>query len=737
MATELGQAYVQIMPSAKGISGSIQKVINPEAAAAGKSAGINIAEGISKTMGSVGKTLTKAITLPAVGAAAAIGGIVSALGFKRLAGLDSARAKLQGLGYDAESVERITNLVNESIQGTTTTMAEGVSVAAGALAAGVKEGAELERFIKLVGDAAVGAGRDTGEMAQIFNRVQGAGKLMTQELNMIEQGMPGFAQAMSDSLGVPQDEFRKMVTEGKVSSDQFLDVMESFAGDMSDAYAGSWDGIVSRTKSNIGILGEIMLGGVFEQSKEALANFLEFIRTDEVRGWFEDAGVAIGNVFSNVLEYIQSAMEWWSNLSDTTKGFIKNIGLLAIAIGPLLSIGSKLITGAIKAHEWFGKLKFALRMLEGAIAGISAPVLIAIGAIAGLIAIFVTLYNTNEEFRELVDTAWAAIKETISNVTQAISDFVMNIFGNLVSWWNENNELIKETIQTVWGAIQAIIMGILGVIVPIVTTAWEGIKASTQAVWEVIKAVITTAINLVKGIIKTVMQLITGDWRGAWETIKSTVSNLLGGIKNIISSMLNAALTIIRSRLNNIKSVFSSIFNGLRSIVSGAFGAVGSAIRSGMSSALSAVTGFFSKFKNAGRNIVTSIADGIKGAVGVVTSAMSGVTKKIRDFLPFSPAKEGPLKDLNKLDFGGTISVGIDKGASEVQEAMEDMLQIPPQLKFTGEVKGIDTTGTQLLDSGQIIVPVYLEGREIARVTAPFMNEELDGLRDRKKRGGR
>lgn len=39
MATELGQAYVQIVPSAKGISGAISKQINPEADAAGASAG--------------------------------------------------------------------------------------------------------------------------------------------------------------------------------------------------------------------------------------------------------------------------------------------------------------------------------------------------------------------------------------------------------------------------------------------------------------------------------------------------------------------------------------------------------------------------------------------------------------------------------------------------------------------------------------------------------------------------
>lgn len=39
MATELGKAYVQIVPSAKGISGAIQGQLNPEASAAGVSAG--------------------------------------------------------------------------------------------------------------------------------------------------------------------------------------------------------------------------------------------------------------------------------------------------------------------------------------------------------------------------------------------------------------------------------------------------------------------------------------------------------------------------------------------------------------------------------------------------------------------------------------------------------------------------------------------------------------------------
>ena len=170
---------------------------------------------VGNRLSKIGSSLTKKITLPAVGATTAVGGLVAALGWGRLKSMDEAEAKLRGLGYAAEDVARVTEQVRNAVQGTTMTMAEGTSVAAGALAAGVKEGAELERYIRLVGSAAVGANRQISDMALIFNRVQGSGRLMTQELNMIEEGMPGFAQAMADALGVTQAEFRKMVTEGK------------------------------------------------------------------------------------------------------------------------------------------------------------------------------------------------------------------------------------------------------------------------------------------------------------------------------------------------------------------------------------------------------------------------------------------------------------------------------------------------------------------------------------------
>ena len=66
--SDIGKAYVQIVPAAEGISGSISSILDKESSSAGKSAGLNIAGGI-------GSALKGATSLVAAGAAAVTGAI--------------------------------------------------------------------------------------------------------------------------------------------------------------------------------------------------------------------------------------------------------------------------------------------------------------------------------------------------------------------------------------------------------------------------------------------------------------------------------------------------------------------------------------------------------------------------------------------------------------------------------------------------------------------------------------
>src|SRR5699024_8863148 len=127
---------------------------------------------------------------------------------------DTAQAQLKGLGYTAEDVDRISGDLRVALEDGMLTMGEATSAAAAGLAAGVDEGDELIRYIGILDNAVAGSNGTFDEMNQIFSRVQGSGKLMTNELQMIEQRMPGFTAAMADSFGVTREELEKMVTAG-------------------------------------------------------------------------------------------------------------------------------------------------------------------------------------------------------------------------------------------------------------------------------------------------------------------------------------------------------------------------------------------------------------------------------------------------------------------------------------------------------------------------------------------
>ncbi len=68
------------------------------------------------------------------------------------------------------------------------------------------------------------------------------------------------------------------------------------------------------------------------------------------------------------------------------------------------------------------------------------------------------------------------------------------------------------------------------------------------------------------------------------------------------------------------------------------------------------MTGLPRKMFNAGVNIVKSIWEGIKSFASKPIDAIKGIVTKIREFLPFSPAKVGPLKDIHKLKLIETIA---------------------------------------------------------------------------------
>lgn len=156
-----------------------------------------------------------------------------------------------------------------------------------------------------------------------------------------------------------------------------------------------------------------------------------------------------------------------------------------------------------------------------------------------------------------------------------------------------------------------------------------------------------------------------------WNNIKEGAKQLASDIKTWFGNMVDTIKETGTNIINKVKETWDNVTQSISNAVGKAKEAAGNV----MQGVIDTITGWFSNFAEAGANIVGMIADGIRGAVGKVTSAIGSVTSKIRDFLPFSPAKKGALRDIHRLNFGGTIADSIKRDSFKPIQAVSDLTQ--------------------------------------------------------------
>ena len=317
-----------------------------------------------------------------------------------------------------------------------------------------------------------------------------------------------------------------------------------------------------------------------------------------------ELGAAIAETLAPIFEVlgnmVKDIAEWFSGLPGPVKEFIVILGGVVTVAGILVPIFLTLQAAAVALETSIGE------MIAAAVPIIGIAALI-VAAIAAVIIGIKYLWDTNEGFRDAVMTVWNAILEVINKVVSEVSDFIMSMFGVVVNWWTENQELIRSSAETVWNAIQTVIDAVMTYLGPLIEGAWANIQLTITTVWEVIKTVVETAINVVLGIIKAVMQIITGDWSGAWETIKGVFSTVWNAIQNVVQTIFTAIQSYISNTINAISSTISNVWNGISSTISN--------VLNGISNTVS----------NVWTGIKNSIGNAINGAKDLVSSAISAI----------------------------------------------------------------------------------------------------------------
>ncbi|HEW7377169.1 TPA: phage tail tape measure protein [Streptococcus pneumoniae] len=300
-------------------------------------------------------------------------------------------------------------------------------------------------------------------------------------------------------------------------------------------------------------------------------------------------------VFQTLATIVKGVAELFSSLPAPVKDFVVILGTVVTAVGVIAPI--------------FLSLQALAEFLKISIGEMIIAALPIIGTAIAIAAIVKYLWETNEGFRDAVTTVWNAILEVINAVVSEISNFVMSIFGTVVTWWTENQELIRTSAETVWNAIYTVISTILDILGPLLQAGWDNIQLIITTTWEIIKIVVETAINVVLGVIQAVMQIITGDWSGAWETIKGVFSTVWQAIQSIVQTIFSAIQSYISNILNGISGTVSNIWNSIKDTVSNVLNAISSTV----SSVWEGIKSTISSAINGARDAVSSAIEAIKG----------------------------------------------------------------------------------------------------------------------------
>lgn len=641
MATELGRAYVQIMPSAKGISGSISKQLGPESASAGKSAGSKIATAIKGaiTVAAIGKF---------IGATLTAGGDLQ----QSLGGVET---------LFKENADKVKQYANDAYK-----------------TAGLSANDYMENVTSFSASLLQSMGGNTEKAADKANMAMvdmsdNANKFGT-DMKDIQNAYQGFAKqnyTMLDNLklgyGGTKTEMERLLADATKLTGIKYDI-----NNLADVYDA-----IHAVQEELGVTGTTALesaetlSGSLASMKGAFSNFL--------------GNLALGQDVTPSLQALAQTVSTFlfGNFLPMIGNIVKALpGVLVTFIQEfaprLVEEGGKLITSLTSG---------VTTSLPTFIAGIQDMMTNAMTYITENLPMF--LEKGIEIITSLVNGILQAVPQLVEGAWSAVTNFATFILDNLPIILEAGKNLILSLVDGIVTNLPAIvdsaITAISGFIDTLVANLPSIIKTGIEFIVSLLGGIVEKLPDLIimSGtlIIKFVAMLISklpAILKAGVEILGSIVSGIVQHQANLFKmggELMIKLIAKIAEKFGQIKEkgkeIVANIITGITGKISDAKNAIGNVIKGIMSK----VTEWKSKFKQAGANITGSIAEGITGAISKVKDAINGVVSKIRNYLPFSPAKEGPLKDLNRLNFGGTIGDSIRGATRPVTKSMGSLAE--------------------------------------------------------------
>lgn len=638
--TELGKAYVQIIPSAKGISGKIKEALGDAPAQTGESAGQ-----------SLGSRLVS--TFKKVIAAAGIGAAIS-------------KAVTEGAALE-QSIGGVETLFKDSAD----TIKQYAAVAY--KTAGVSANDYMEQVTNFSATLLQGLGGDTAAAAKYANQAiiqmsDNANKMGT-DMSAIQYAYQGFAKdnyTMLDNLklgyGGTQAEMARLINDSGVLGDS----VKVTADTVKDVPFNSIIDAIQVIQDNLGLTGTTAkeaattISGSMASVKASFSNVLAGLTlgqdiqpalnglADTVTTFFVDNLLpAVWNILSSlpgalttfaqglgpqlIGGLINSINQELPGLGTAVGGITATIAgafaaLKALAAGQAIVSGILSIAAAIKT--FIAAASFAsspIALLQGAFIAFVNPVGLIVAAVGALTAGFIYLWNTCEPFKQFWIDLGTNITNFVSNAAQAIVNFFTVTLPTGIQNAMTFIQQLPDNISAFFSQIPYTVGNFLGqALGTLASWAVQLPALAKQAASTFLTNVVAFFCQLPGNTLKWLTTALTNvaQWavqlgKKGTEAAKTLLNNVVNGLMQLPGKLLDIGRQAVEGLWNGIKAAAGWLQDQIGSFVSGIVDGFTSAFKIGSPSRIMR--------DKVGRWITPGIAEGITGSMGCLKSAMTDV----------------------------------------------------------------------------------------------------------------
>ena len=520
----VASAYVQIVPSAQGIKGSITSALGGEADSAGSKLGSMLSTGIKAAVAAgvaglgaiVGGALTEGGALQQ-----SIGGVETLFGDSASRVISAAENAYRTAGVSANSyMEQVTSFSATLLQG-------------------------------LGGDTKAAAGYADKAIVQMADNANKMGTSM----ESIQYAYQGFAKdnyTMLDNLklgyGGTQSEMARLINDSGVLGDSVKVTAET----VKDVPFSSIIDAIQVIQDNLGITGTTAkeaattLTGSFASVKAALSNVLAGLALGQ------DLGPALNGLASTLATFLTGNLipAIYNILSALPSALVTFI----TALGPQLASGLSTIVPQI--------MTTGAQMLQSLSAGLVQGIPNFLAQALPLLLQFTTSLRAN--FSNIVDAGidlLLNLVQGIANGLPSLIEYVPTIVSNIAGLINDNApKILQAGIQVIFTLVQGLINAIPTIIANIPQIISAIADTITAFNWLNLGAtVIKTLGNGLLSMAGSLKGFTQSTFSGALDYLKSLPGQALQWGKDLIGGFIDGIIGNVGNLINSVKNVAATI----------------------------------------------------------------------------------------------------------------------------------------------------------------------------------